>query len=380
VLLVIDTLGVGGAESLLPVLLKSIDPQRFSVSVLTLDTKARNHVRDQVAEHAHDLIEWTRRPLLDPRRVSDISSLIAGRGIDMVHTHLLYSNVQGSLAAHRAGIPCVATLHNVYPAKSLVRSVPKRRVEAFALRMAGASVIAVSDEVAGAYSGPGLLPRSSIVTLPNAIDLDRLMAVTAEDAQRTREEILRGSDGPLIVAVGRMVRQKGYPDLVRAARRLVDRYPEARLVIAGKPSDDTAAVEREIARVNLHDNVMLLGMRPDVPQLLMSADVYVMPSLWEGAPIALLEAMASGTPVVATRVGGIPGVVSDGRNGLLVEPHNPVDLAEAIDALLKDPERAHRLGSAGRQTAQRFGAREWARRIEAQYESALGVDGESACR
>jgi glycosyltransferase involved in cell wall biosynthesis len=380
VLLIIDTLGVGGAEALLPVLLKRIDTTRFTVSVLTLDTKPRNHVRDQVAEHAHHLIEWTRRPLLNPRRIQDITAVIAQLHIDVVHTHLLYSNVQGTLAAHRAGVPCVATLHNVYPAKSHMKSIPKRHAEAYALRKAGARVIAVSDEIAGAYSGAGLLSRRSVTTIPNAIDLDRLTAVSAEDAQRTRDEILGRSAGPLILTVGRMVRQKGYPDLVRAARRIVDHYPEARIVIAGKPSDDTAAVTREIARVNLHNNVTLLGMRSDVPQLLAAADVYVMPSLWEGAPIALLEAMAAGSPVVATRVGGIPSVVDDGRNGLLVEPHNPVDLADAINAVLGDSDLADRLGRAGRQTAQGFGAREWAQRIEAEYESVLGMNGEPACR
>jgi glycosyltransferase involved in cell wall biosynthesis len=122
-----------------------------------------------------------------------------------------------------------------------------------------------------------------------------------------------------------------------------------------------------IARHGLDGVVQLLGQRGDVPQLLAAADLYVSPSLSEGAPVTHLEAMAAGTPVVATAVGGVPELIDDGQNGLLVPAGQPEPLANAILRALDNPDVMRRLAERGRMTVRNYGAEAWARRIEDEY-------------
>jgi L-malate glycosyltransferase len=367
VLAVIDSLGVGGAEALLPTFLQHVDRDRFDVRVLALDAAPPNHVQEAVRANCTELVQWDGRRLLSRGRVNELSQVIRDWQIDVIHSHLLYSNVQAALAGKRTQTPVLATLHNIYPSRQRYSSVAKRLIEVQVMRVAGVHCIAVAEEVRRAYCGVLGLPIARVSVLPNAVDLGRFMNPRPDMVTHTREHVLAGAEGPLVIAVGRIDAQKGFCDLVQAAATLRERFPNGRVVIAGRPGEDAEHVEREIARLGLGDYVRLLGQRDDVPLLLAAADVWVMSSHWEGAPISLLEAMAAGTPVVATRVGGIPEVVCDGENGLLVSPYEPAALATAIERILADRELADRLATAGLETVQEYGAERWARRIEDVY-------------
>jgi glycosyltransferase involved in cell wall biosynthesis len=372
VLTVIDSLGVGGAEALLPVFLQQVDRDRFDVHVLTLGTVPDNHLQRAVRDSGSETVSWHRRRLLSAARIDVLTRRMRESRVDLVHTHLLYSNVQGAAAAWRAGIPCVATLHNLYPSRRRASSVIKRAIEISVLRSTKTSVIAVTSEVAQAYSGQLFgLTSSRVTTIPNAIDLDRIERVLPSEAAETRADVLRGAAGPLLVSVGRIAPQKGFVDLVRAAEVLLPQYPEMRIVIAGRVGAAGPQVKQEIARLGLEDSVVLLGERDDVPRLMRAADAFVLPSHWEGGPIVLLEAMAAGTPIVATRVGGIPEVIRDGENGVLVPPGQPELLARGIDTVLRDPLRASHMLEAARIDVQSYRADAWARRIERLYDALL---------
>jgi glycosyltransferase involved in cell wall biosynthesis len=367
VLIVIDSLRVGGAEALLPTFLKSVDATHFDVAVLALSTAAPNHIQDAIVGAAGSVTQWPARRLRDLRRIREIKQAIEEHDADIVHTHLLYSNVQAALAARSASRPIVTTLHNVHGHNHVL----KRTLEVGVLRLTGARALAVSEGVRRSYCGPFGLTERQTTVVPNAIDLSRFARLMPDDVQRTRLEALDGAAGPLLVGVGRVVTQKGFAVLVRAAAEVHERHPGLRVAIAGREADGAKEVREEIERLGLNAVVRLLGQRGDIAELLAGADAYVSPSLSEGAPVTHLEAMAAGAPVVATGVGGVPEIISDGENGLLVPAGQHEPLADALIRLLGDDELARRLADRGRETVREFGADTWARRIEGEYLNVL---------
>ncbi|HEX5165029.1 MAG TPA: glycosyltransferase [Thermomicrobiales bacterium] len=375
VLTVIDSLGVGGAQALLPTFLRHVDRERFDIRILALTAAPSNHIQDAILAEGAPLEQWAGNGLLKMRRIRALANEIRRQQVDLVHSHLLYSNVQAGIAARLTHRPLVATLHNVQQYSPYL----KRTIEAGVLRATRARALAVSDGVRRSFRGrPGLSERQ-LAVVPNAIELQRFTDLTPESVALARQEALAGAPGPLIVAVGRLTPQKGFAILAEAAAIVRTQCPDARFAIAGREADGAAELRAAIQRHNLADVVQLMGQRSDVAQLLAAADIYVSPSLSEGAPVTHLEAMAAGAPVVATRVGGVPEIIRDGDNGLLVPAGQPVPLADALLRLLGDPVLARRMANLGRASVQEFGAEAWARRIECEYLRALGCHV-SECR
>ncbi len=230
-------------------------------------------------------------------------------------------------------MPVVASVHNTKPERW-------EKVELFALRHGVRRLIAVGSTIAEFY-GPMLKGRSLIV-VPNPVSISPPDAQKA--AQAARSELAEDPSRPLLVSVGRLEPQKGYPDLLTAMDILKRTHPEAFLVVAGTGRMQDELTER-IRECGLQEQVRLLGLREDIPQILAAADMYVSVSLWEGLPIAVLEAMASGLPIVATAVGDVAEILSHDR-GILVPAAQPDQLAKAVAILLENRELAHRLGVA----------------------------------
>jgi glycosyltransferase involved in cell wall biosynthesis len=197
--------------------------------------------------------------------------------------------------------------------------------------------VSENDRVAGLAARTCVAERTVVV--PNAVDLP------AVRRPRSTEREL-----PLFLAVGRLRAPKDFMTFVRALGKLPPESFEA--VIVGE-GPDRGLLEHEIGALGLAGRVRLVGERRDVPDLLADADVFVLPSRSEGHPVAILEAMAAGLPVVASRVGGVPEQVSHGETGLLVEPGDPDELAAALRRLATNPPLRHRLGAAGRERAER---------------------------
>jgi alpha-maltose-1-phosphate synthase len=289
---------------------------------------------------------------------TDLSMTAAVAGADLVHSHTWYANLGGHLAALLHGVPHVVTVHSLEPLRpwkaeqlggGYALSSWCERVAA----EAAAAVVAVSEGM-----------RSDVLTAYPAIDPDRVRVIrngidTGEYAPDPATDVLAkhgvDTDRPYVVFVGRITRQKGLPVLLKAARQLAQ---EAQLVLcAGQP--DTQELAAEVTRLvdelrSARTGVIWLPeMLPkrEVIQLLTHATVFACPSLYEPLGIVNLEAMACGTAVVASRVGGIPEVVSDGETGLLVPPDDPGPLASALNSLLLDPARAAAMGLLGRERA-----------------------------
>jgi glycosyltransferase involved in cell wall biosynthesis len=368
VLHVIDSLLMGGAEHLLLTLATHIDAGRFDMRICSLspdDAEAR--ISLAMCARAVPVYRASHLRRHDPRHPAWLTRLIRHEAVDLVHTHLPYANTVGLLAARASGRPAISTIHST---EDRHRGQPmlKRRLQGAALRHGAQVVVACSPEVANSAQVRFRIPPRRLVVVPNAIDLAAFGNRDARASRARRKELLDGCEGPLVVAVGSLSSVKGHEHLVDAGARLVDKFPELRVVIVGRDGDNAALVRRRIAELRLRKHVSLTGENGDVPTTLAAADLFVHTSHREGLPLAVLEAMASRVPVVATALGGIPSGVARGSVARLAPPADPRALAEAMAELLRDRDGARELAARARAYVDsNHDGRAWARALEAIY-------------
>jgi alpha-maltose-1-phosphate synthase len=289
---------------------------------------------------------------------TDLSMSAATSGADLVHSHTWYASLAGHLSGLLHGIPHVLTAHSLEPLRpwKAEQLGGGYAVSSWCERTAieaAAAVIAVSrgmrSDILMTYPH---VPADRVHVIHNGIDADQY----APDSRRDVLDRFGIDPGrPSVVYVGRVTRQKGLRVLLRAASQLV---PAAQLVLCAGQAD-TPELEAEVTALVEHLRatrsgvIWLPGMlaKTEVIQILSHATVFACPSLYEPLGIVNLEAMACGTAVVASAVGGIPEVVTDGTTGLLVPPDDEAALAAAINALIADPARAAEFGARGRQRA-----------------------------
>jgi glycosyltransferase involved in cell wall biosynthesis len=267
----------------------------------------------------------------------------------------------------------VVTLHTRPPAApAWSREGLRRRLLIAAAGRWAARVVAVSGAVRDAWTAAGLSPER-VVVVPNGVDLaEGRAAPGAAERRAVRRELGVAEGTPLVATVSVLRPGKGLEVLVAAAPAVLAAHPRARFAVVG---DGPARPELEArtAAGGVGEALAWTGFRRDVPALLAAADLFVLPSLDDAFPTAILEAMAAGLPVVATRAGGIPEIVDDGATGLLVPPGDAAALARAVSALLADPAARRALGEAGRRRAgERFSTAAWLGRLQRVYGEALG--------
>ena len=311
---------------------------------------------DAVAHRPWDLLSGANQALQVVS--SDLSMAAATESAQLVHSHTWYANLGGHLASMLYGIPHVMTMHSLealrpWKAEQLGGGY---QVSTWCERTSAASaaaVVAVSEgmraDILAAYPE---IHNERVRVIRNGIDTDEYRPDPGTDVlERYGVDLAR----PYVIFVGRITRQKGVPVLLRAASRLI---PEAQLVLLAGAADtpEQLAEVTELVdglRATRSGVIWIPEMlpKPEVIQFLTHAAVFAIPSIYEPLGIVNLEAMACGTGVAGSRTGGIPEVVADGETGLLVPPDDPPALAEALNALLRDPARARAMGQAGRKRA-----------------------------
>ena len=359
-LVVTDSLEVGGAERHVVDLVLALRREGHAVTVAC-------SVSGSLAEP----LEAARipvRPLLGrivKRRVSlpyarALRSLLKRERFDLVHAHVYASAAASALATVGTGVPLVVTEHT----EALWQGRGGRLFSPWMYRRV-ARVIAVSDAIRRRLIERDGVPPAKITLLPNSVPPARH---THGDALPLPADL---SEGPLVGVVARLQPEKGVASFLKAAARVAEEVPAATFVVVGD-----GPLRKELfglaEELGVQDRVLFLGFRPDAQALLELMDVVAVPSVSEGTPLVVLEAMAAGVPVVASSVGGIPGQIRPGREGILVPPGDSGALGDALVALLRDPERARRMGRAGRLRAENeFSHENMVRRVEGIYRDAL---------
>jgi glycosyltransferase involved in cell wall biosynthesis len=348
VLQLITSLDRGGAENHLLALLTHADRQAFEIETAVLVGEGELvPVFRQAGIPVHLLHAGSR---LDPRALNRLVAILREGNFDILHSHLFRADIYAGLAVARLGERrplLVSTRHNddrffLNPFVGIVHYVVSARQDL---------IIAISDHIARFTVARGVRHPARVRRVYHGIEPPLERALERE-GQRIRRELGIDSDAFLVGNVGRLAPQKGQRHLIAAMPLLLERVPGAHAIIAG--GGDLEDYFRDLAReLGVADRVHVLGPRRDVPALMHAMDVFAMPSIWEGFGLVLLEAMAAGRPIVASRVATIPEVVADGETGVLVPAGDPLALADALADLARQPALAQRMGAAGRERLRR---------------------------
>lgn len=341
VLHLISSGGMYGAEAVILNLSRILNEGGHSSEVAAFSNSANPNLQ----LHERALQEGIQSHLIpcsgqvDRTALNTVREIVARSGADVVHAHGFKADVYAYLALRRMDLPLVSTCHTWYDTDWLVTLYG--RIDRMVLRRF-ARVVAVSDEVRRQLLAAGVR-EDRIRMVRNGIDLRPFENM----APGLRLEMAAG-DTPIVGLVGRLAHSKGVDVYLEAAARVLSNGAQARFVVVGEGPDHTT-LEHKIDELKLCGQATMLGRRDDMPAVYASMDIMVSASRQEGLPMAILEGMASGLPLVATAVGEVPTVVEDGRTGLLVPSEDVGALAAGIARLLHDPAERARMGTAARQ-------------------------------
>lgn len=369
---VIARLNIGGPAIHATLLHARLDPMRFSSTLVTGTEEAGEgnylelHGRRADVEVIPDLGREI-RPLQDLRTLWRLTRLMRRVRPHIVHTHTAKAGAVGRLAAMLSGVPVVIHTFHGHVLRgyfSPATTAMYRGIER-ALAWRTTRLVTVTDLVRDELLALGVGQRGQYVTVPLGFDLEPLLR-----AERRRGELraeLGLGDAPVVAIVARLVPIKAHEVFLAAAARVRQQVPNAVFLVVGD-GECRAALEQRAANLGLRDAVRFLGWRADLDRLYADTDVVVLTSRNEGSPVALIEAMAAGVPVVSTAVGGVANVVEHGVTGLLAPMDDDATLATHIETLLGDRSLARAMGQRGRERVHAtYGSDRLVRDIEQLY-------------
>ncbi len=366
VMFVTPCFGYGGLERVMLDIVANLDRSRFTPSFCTLlapDAEMfRKLERLDIPCTVLDKGEGVSWSL-----VFRLARLLRRKRIDLVNSHDIGATLYAAPAARLAGIDTVVhTDHSQILTKK--RLLPVYR---WIMQHLVTSSVTVSLDLEEYIASEMRVDRSRIETIPNGIDVTRFSV--ASDNSTLRKELGIEEGSMVIGTVGRLTEQKGMVFLIDAFGEISRRFPGAVLVIVGDGELRTDLEDRSVSK-GLGDRIIFTGVRDDIPRLLGLFDVFVLPSLWEGQPITIMEAMASGRSIVATDVGGNSEILRSGEFGLLVPAKDPGALAGAVGRLLDDTTLAVKIGEKARAHAvAELNSTSMTRRYEDVFISCLSV-------
>jgi glycosyltransferase involved in cell wall biosynthesis len=342
ILHLISSVGLFGAERVAVDLCKSLKKTYHCEPILGVIMNAYNP-HEEILEEAkeNDILHtvFSCRSQLDLKLIFSMREFIRKNGVDIVHCHGYKSNFYGLLAS-RGRVPSVTTNHNWLTAHWKLKIYCM--LDSLWIRFFD-RIVAVSDEVKKDMV-KHKIPEVKIRVIDNGIALERFEKQVETGRMKTQlglEERTR-----VIGTVGSLVVEKGHLYLLEAARPILDIVKDLKFLIIGD-GPLRKLLEEKSEELGIKKHLIFAGQRKDIPELLMAMDIFVLPSIKEGLPMALLEAMAAKRPVIATRVGAIPKVIENKDIGALVEPKDILGLRDAMMSLINDPDRMNLLARRG---------------------------------
>jgi glycosyltransferase involved in cell wall biosynthesis len=368
-------IGGSGGNTLLSA--SGMDPDKYETWVAAMpggplwELAERDGVRTVHVQHMRERIS----PVHDLLACVELVRLMRREKFSVVHTHCSKAGLIGRVAARIARVPVVVHTFHLFAAHD---GLSRRRRFAYlmldrAVRSFAHRYLAVAPRVAWEAVEQRLAPPGSAQVVPSAVDLGN---VPVDPDPEVRAELGISDHAPIVGTVGRIVAQKAPLDFVRMAARIHAVRPDAEFVLVGDTTLESASLEEETRREaeRLGVPIRFTGFRADAPRVAASFDVYVVPSRYEGLGRAVTEAMASGRPIVATAVNGVPDLVESGSTGLLATPGDPASLASSVLWLLEHPEEARQMGKQGRERVrQHFGQSVMCGELDRTYRELLGL-------
>ena len=339
VLHLVSSGGLYGAEQVLLNLARSKNTISYVGALYSGHGPALDVIHDAEKRGLRTVV-FESRGKISVKPIFQINKFLRQNRIDILHTHGYKSDVIGFLAALSGKTRWVATNHVWHPTSRTLRLYES--VDAFVLRFAK-RVVAVSRPIREDLISVSV-PPANIRVISNGVDVDCFRQ--SGSTQALRADLGLGDRDVVVTIVGRLSPEKGHRTFLEAARRLCsnNRDNVKFLIVGDGPMKDE--LRAEVTRLNLADRVIFTGFRNDMPEIYALSDVMVNASSIEGLPMTLLEAMASGVPVVAARTGGIPEIVKDDETGLLIDPNDVEDLRAKIEVLIDDRCKSQRLAAA----------------------------------
>ncbi|MGO4524742.1 glycosyltransferase [Microvirga sp. 2MCAF35] len=346
VVLIIDDLGIGGAQRVLEVQLRAMLNGPYSVRVINLSKPSA--ASDRIRAMGIELVEIHQRSLYDVAAWKTLKSIILQWRPKVIHAHLTHATIVGAVLSWAVGARFIVTLHSQGPEADGWRSHMKNALERLVLSYGSDLIVACGPRVAKMqYERTGRTPVSII---ENRIERSPMWSPDARS--QVRSSLGYGPRDIIMISVGRLTVAKGFDILIRAFSQVNRSCPSAKLLIVGG-GDDHDRLVQIIDELGAHHYVQLTGARSDVGKLMAAADAFVLPSLWEGLPMVLLEAMAAGLPVIATDVGDVSTVIKDGA-GILVPPADEEKLAHALTEVASKAELRAALSERGNHLAKKY--------------------------
>jgi glycosyltransferase involved in cell wall biosynthesis len=271
-----------------------------------------------------------------------IKRLIEELGVEVLHTHSSVDSWAGALAARWSGVPILVRTRHI--------SVPVKNPRFNRLYYFPDAIITAGGHIRRDLLRTHKIPAERVVSIPTGVDTASFFPRPAD--RKLKKSLGLAEDALVISLVAVLRTQKRHEIVIAAARRVIAAFPRARFLFVGE-GPGRERIQKAIAALGLKEFFILTGHRTDIPEILALTEVGVISSSAEGVPQFLLQTLAMAKPVVATRVGGIPEIITPGVDGLLIPPEDPDALAEALLGLLGDPQQCRRLGSAGRELVER---------------------------
>jgi len=372
---VLDSLNVGGTETQAVELALRLDPAEYAVTLACL--RVKGPLQERLLGSAVRLMEFhPEGGMNSPGGIYQLLRLAAflrRQDFHILHAHDLWANLLAVPAAKLARVPVIISSQRDLSHLDFYST--KRKKWLRMLQKGSTAVVTNARSIRDGLVNHERFASSKVRVIYNGVDMDRFAQAKPNRALFNQVPDI----GKVIVLVGNMHTDvKGHPTLIAAASGVVQEFPDTRFVMVGdgamRPS-----LEQKVSELGLGENFLFLGRRNDVPQILASSDIAVLPSKAEGLPNAVLEYLAAGLPTIASNVGGNAEVLENEQTGMLVPSGSVEALAEALLRVLRDPALAHRLGTNGQQAVrERFSFERLIQAMGAMYSELLAARGVNA--
>jgi len=361
ILYMTDDLDIGGAEQVMFTLVESLPKHKYRPIVCSLENGPL--VQRLIQKNLKIVILPKKRPY-DMMFLLKLIHLIRKERIKIIHSHSLISSVYGWIAAKSTHTPLVITLHG----KSLFNLKRGNNLFPFLAKHCS-KVICVSKDLEKEMKRRGLSTKK-LVVIYNGINLEKFYK--RKPTNNLKKELDFNPSDLIVGSVGTLRAVKNYDCLLESVPQVLNKFPNTKFILVGDGPLKNI-LQKKAETLGISNSVIFLGQRNDIPRILSIFDLFVLPSVTEGISIALLEAMATELPVVATCVGGNPEVVLDNKTGLLIPPKDPDKLAKAIISLLGDKDKRLTMGKEGRKRVEkRFSIQTMVKQYGELYRSLLG--------